>query len=869
MTARRTSASPSASAGWPPAAANAVGPLAGLRVLDLADESGALTGKLLGDLGADVIAVEPPGGVRSRTIGPFWRDEPHPDRSLFHWYYGTSKRSMVLDLDRAEGRAALARLAAAADVLIETAPPGAMDRAGLGCGALAIRNPGLVFTSITPFGQSGPWRDRLGSDMVAAALAGMVYVNGFPDAPPLHPLGLQAFHSAAFYAAVATLAALHARERLGRGQHVDVSVLEATAAAVESVAGFYRQNGTVQRRNGSLHWTRYFRVARCRDGYLLHCTMGDWTSLIEWVKADGKAADLDSPAWEDFNHRRTYAEHLFDVLDEWVKDQAVADVVAGAQLRRIPYAMVMPPEAQHANEQLAARGFYVPVEHPELGVTILYPGAPYLFGATPWAIRRRPPLLGEHTVAVLSALGLTADQIAAARGDDRVTTTRAPGDDRGAPAYATGDDAGAGACAAGEDAAHTGARAAVGPYGPPPPATASGSGPRALDGVTVLDFTWVVAGPVATRILADQGARVIKVERRDSLDFGARRGGFSGNLNRGKESVVIAMDRSEGLELARRLVAGADVVIDNFSARVMRNWGLDYGGLQAIRPDIIAVSMSGFGLTGPHRDYVSYGPTLQALSGFTLLMREEGGEPAGWGYSYADMAGGAAAALATLAALHHKRRTGEGQLIDLAQFENACALIGPALLDFTANGRPARPFGNGSQERPGAPYGVYPCRGDDRWCAITVFDDAEWQRLAAALGHPPWTAEPRFASLASRRAHAADLDRHLSAWTRARGAHDAMETLQRAGVAAGVVANAVDLCERNVQLAARGYCVRLATPEGEEVVVDGVPFSLSITPGYVAAPGPLAGEHGERVLTEMLGIAPSEVTRLRAIGVIG
>src|SRR6185295_8591833 len=167
---------------------------------------------------------------------------------------------------------------------------------------------------ITPFGMTGPWRDRVGSDAIATALAGMQYVNGAPDGPPLQPFGLQAYHSAGFYAAIATLCALHARDRLGHGQHVDVSVLEATTAAVESVAAFYRQNGTVQQRNGSLHWTRYFRAGRCRDGWVLHCSLGDWTSLIEWVKADGKAADLAEPVWDDFQHRRARAEHLFDVL---------------------------------------------------------------------------------------------------------------------------------------------------------------------------------------------------------------------------------------------------------------------------------------------------------------------------------------------------------------------------------------------------------------------------------------------------------------------------------------------------------------------------------------------------------------------------
>ncbi len=715
------------------------GPLAGLRVLDLADESGALAGKLMGDLGADVIAVEPPDGLRSRALGPFWRDRAHPDRSLFHWYYGTSKRSVVLDLERADGAAAFTRLAAEADVVIETAPPGAVVGADVGYESLGRAHPRLVWTSITPFGQTGPWRDRPGSEMVAAALGGMVYVNGFPDRAPLHPLGLQAFHSAAFYAVIATLCALHARARLGRGQHVDVSVLEAAAAAVEPVAGFYHQNGTVHGRGGSLHWTRYFRVARCRDGYLMHCTLGDWTSLVEWVNADGMAADLVGPEWEDFTHRRVHAEHLFDVLDAWVRDQNVADVVEGAQLRRIPYAKVLPPEAQHENPQLAARGFWVPVVHPELEVTILYPGAPYLFGRTPWAIRRRPPLLGEHTGEVLGALGLGAAEIAAASGAGQVAM-RSPRPR--VTVRATSNDA-----------------------DPLAARLAARTGTRALDGVTVLDFTWVVAGPVATRILADQGARVVKIERRDSLDFGTRRGGFTGNLNRGKQSIVLAMGRPEGQALARRLVAAADVVIDNFSARVMRNWGLDYAGLTAIRPDVVAVSMSGFGLTGPHRDYVSYGPTLQALSGFTLLMREPDGEPAGWGYSYADMAGGHAAALAVMAALQHRARTGEGQLVDLAQFENTCALIGPALLDFTANERAARPCGNRSQERPGAPYGVYPCRGTDRWCAVTVFDDAQWRGLAGALGDPPWTRDPRFATAASREQHADALDAELAACT--------------------------------------------------------------------------------------------------------
>jgi len=382
----------------------------------------------------------------------------------------------------------------------------------------------------------------------------------------------------------------------------------------------------------------------------------------------------------------------------------------------------------------------------------------------------------------------------------------------------------------------------------------------------------VVAGPVATRILADHGAEVIKVERRDSLDFGSRRGGLTGNLNRGKQSIVLNMADPRGVEVARALVAGADVVIDNFSARVMRNWGLDYDSLRNIKPDIIAVGMSGFGHTGPHRDYVSYGPTLQALSGYTLLMRHRGGEPAGWGFSYSDMAGGYNAALAVLLALWHRHRTGRGQFIDLSQFESVTALLGPLLLDILANGATVDPFGNRSQERPGAPHGVYRCRDAerpadeiprDRWCAITVFGDEDWTSFGRALGDPAWCREARFASLAGRLANHDALDELVTAWTRARSAEEVMHTLQRHGVAAGVVNDARDLCERDAQLQARGYWATVTTPEGETFAFDGLPVRLSATPGRVLTPGPLLGEHTDSVLHRVLRLSPDAIARLR------
>lgn len=370
------------------------GALAGVRVVDLADQTGALAGKLLAGLGADVVLVEPPGGSPLRAIPPYWQGAPDPERSLFFWFYAAGKRSAVIDVERPDGAARLDALAAQADVVIETgAPPSRFD-------ALRVANPRLVVVSITPFGQAGPYRAWRASDTVAEAMGGMLYVNGHADGPPLRALGLQAYHQAGIFAAVGTVAALLARETTGRGQHVDVSLQASVAGALEHVPGFYHQIGLVARRQGTLHWTRYFCVGRCKDGWVMHCTLGDWTSLVEWMKADGMAADLGDPAWEDIRQRQLGGEHLFDVLDAWAARYTVEELVENAQLRRIPYAAVRAPEALLRDPHLAARGFFVPIEHPDLGIALPYPGAPFRPGAAPWHVAR-PPRLGEHTDEVL------------------------------------------------------------------------------------------------------------------------------------------------------------------------------------------------------------------------------------------------------------------------------------------------------------------------------------------------------------------------------------------------------------------------------------------------------------------------------------
>ena len=389
-----------------------------------------------------------------------------------------------------------------------------------------------------------------------------------------------------------------------------------------------------------------------------------------------------------------------------------------------------------------------------------------------------------------------------------------------------------------------------------------GSGARLpLEGIRVLDFTWVVAGPVATRILADHGAEVIKLERKPG-PLGARQTGLQGDLHRNKRSIAVNMGTPRGVEIARRLAQISDIVMDNFSARVMRSWGMDFASLSQLKPDIVCVSMSGLGHTGPRSNYVSYGPTLQALAGFTLLMQDGGGEPAGYGYSYADMSGGYTGALAALIALWHRRRSGQGQFVDLSQFETLISVVGPALLDIAVNGREQAPPGYRSQELPAAPHGVYRCRprggDDDRWLAIGVRSQAQWDGFVGAIGSPSWAHEAKFRTLYLRMRNSVELDANVARWAADQEAESAMERLQTAGVAAGVVANGADICARDPQLRARNFWGTVPLPNGTSTHVTGIPMKLSATPGAIRTPSPVIGEANDYVLGELLGMSRAE-----------
>lgn len=395
----------------------------------------------------------------------------------------------------------------------------------------------------------------------------------------------------------------------------------------------------------------------------------------------------------------------------------------------------------------------------------------------------------------------------------------------------------------------------------------------ALKGIRVLDFTWIHAGPSATRILSDQGAQVIKVESNQALSVvggpasnTARGLGQRHNWNAGKSSISLNMKTDAGKELARRLVAVSDVVAENFSGRVMPGWGMDYEGVRTIRPDIIMLSMSGFGRTGPWKDRVSYGQTLQAWSGFTDLTGFPDTKPSGPASAYSDAVGGMAGAQAVLLALIQRARTGRGQWIDLSQMEAMSALLGPLALELSANGHSVQRTGNRLHHGGGAPHGAYRCKGDDRWLAITVFTDHEWADFVGAIGSPAWASDQRFARAESRLGHADDLDRLVESWTVEQNAEEAMHLLQAAGVAAGVVQTGQDLAENDPHLRERGLFQQVPDAAGTLRTIERAPYKLSLTPGEVTRGAPEFGADQDFVLREILGVDDEELAEMAIAG---
>lgn len=805
------------------------GPLAGLRVVELGGPLVQYAGKLLVDLGAEVVLVEPPEGHPWRRQAPFaTATERGPAAEAvsipFLWWNG-GKRSLALDLGRDEDRRRLRDLLAEADGLLDGTLPGHLDSLGLSYAELRRANPGLVIASLTPFGLSGPRRNAPATDLTLQAAGGLAYVCGHPEWPPAPGPCWQGYLLAAGNATAGLLLSLYNRLASGRGDLVEVSAQEAIAAEpLLNQVVKYSLTGEVLGRDGPRSRRGAARLYPATDGFV-YIEINDiwqWEKFVEWT---GNCPPINEERWRDRIYRRDHADELDAAIADFTRGRTRGEVYEAAQANHLAVGATCTPAEFVDNLQARARSFFIEVEDPVLG-RHRQPGAPYRLSATPWTPggRRGPRLPSLERASESAGPSWAADL-------PRWNAVRAA---------------------------------------------------RDLSRLRVADFSSRVAGPCVTRYLADHGAEVIKIENphrpvgRDARGNGDARGRLDGSLmfdevNRNKLSLAVDMGQAAGRNLARRLVAASDLVVENFSRRVMRRWGFDYASLRQVRPDLIMMSMQGLGQTGPHAEHVSVGLVLSSLSGLSWLWRGRGYPgPVGPGYAYPDYAVPLHGLVALLAALLHRARTGEGQFIDVAQLEATACLIGPAFLDHLVNGRVLPP--DDWQGGEGEPEGVFPCarEGDrgDRWCAMSVREDGEWFRLCAAMGRPDWASDPRFATREARRRGRTALAEAIGQWTASQTRAQVVAALEGAGIPVASVLDSGDLYA-DLHLRRRGFLLPQEHQDaGLATHLAPVLRSAEAPPAVRSLRPDLSGDR-DYVLGDVLGLDGGSIARLRQEGVIG
>ncbi len=792
--------------------ANSSSALAGLRVLDLTGRQGGYCGLLLANLGAEVILVEPTGGDPMRRQGPFKDNLPHPDGSLAFVAFHTNKQSIVVDLHAEEGRRTLRELVRHTDALIEDRPIGFLDRVGLGYQALGGINPALVMTSITGFGLSGPYRDFKSPSIVDFAMGGLMNLCGHPERAPLMGPCDVAYHLGSVHAAFGTLVALYNRRVEGRGEHVEVSLQEVLVAdPFLRIITRYSVTGEIPERTGHSQSTTVAETYKCKDGYArIFVNQPDhWRRFVEWL---GSPSELSDPKLESVPNRLALRPLIDQLVEARTMNYETGKFFDEFQSQRLAASPINSPSAFLADPQTEHRAYVAEVDHRYLG-RHRFPGDPYKFSESPWRVERGAPLLGEHQQEIAGGFSRPSPWVSELKGS-------------------------------------SGARAA---------------NSLAFTGVRMVSFPTGIVGPALAGLMAEHGAEVITVEAARSLRSPQRgqRWQAASDLesNYGKKRVAINMKHPEGLALAKRLIAVSDVVAENFSARVMASWGLDYPRMKQVREDIIMASLQAFGQTGPRRDYVSFGPILMSFAGMAYLWRDPEIERPGAACqtAFPDYVAPSYGALAILAALHYRARTGKGQYIDISQAETAASMIGPAYLEWLVNGREPQPQGNFSAFA--APHGAYRCKGDDRWCVIAVETQEEWQKFCEAVGHKDWAADPRFADLAARVAHRQELDALVESWTSRRTPHQVMLILQREGIASGVVQTAEDLyCDPHLR--ERGFAREVYHPQVGWVTRAGPSVRLLDKQAQGNQAAHTAGEDNEAVFGAILGFSKEQIMDL-------
>jgi len=798
-------------------------PLAGLRVVDSASERGELCGRLLADLGADVIRVEPPGGDPSRRLGP-----GRNGVSYFFALRNLGKRSWCLDPSVPGSLDAFHHLLEEADFWIESSRP---NRAAPGLDPLAASraHPGLIVTSITDFGHTGPYRDYAGSDPVLVALSGMLFKAGVAAYPPVLPPGYSAYDIAGVTAAFATLTAYWQKRWTGRGQHLDLSVMEACAQTTDwGLAGLGMFKQLLERdpasevRNGA---GSSYNIYPCRDGYVRVSvvTRREWHKIREWL---GEPEILQDPHWDTSGARAEIRDVIEPMYEGLFADQTMMDLSVEGQKRGLGVTPLLTPSDVLSLEHFQALESFVEAEVAP-GLSARVADGFYRFDGV--RIGRRGPA-------------------------PAVPQPGAP-----PPAWEV---------PAGVKPYGTDSPSSSGPDGASEPVAEAGE--RPFVGIRVLDFGVAGAAPEIGRLLAEYGADVIRVESpgrpdlfRTLLGTGDMTALFASS-SRTKRSFGVNFKDAEGIQAVKTLIATADVLVENLPPGTMEGMGLSWAEVQAVNPRLVMLSTQLMGRRGPWMAWRGYGANTQPVAGLTHLWSYPDTEPLGANVAFPDHVVGRLATTAVIAALVQRRHTGRGVHIDVAQVEAVLNLLGDLYLGEALEPGSLGPVGNHSDRD--APWGVFQCQGLERWCVVTVRDDQDWSGLVAALGHPAWARDERFSTSTGRVAAAGELNGRLAEWAAGRSDREAMETLQAHGVPAGLMMY-ISREPDDPHLRARGYIREIVQDPIGPILLEGPAFYGSGMPDTRIEPAPHLGEH-TRVLAAELGLDPDEVARLESTGAL-
>jgi crotonobetainyl-CoA:carnitine CoA-transferase CaiB-like acyl-CoA transferase len=821
--------------------------LNGLRVLDLSHGvAGPFAARLLGDMGAEVVKVEEPGrGDFARREEPLKKDAPEPERSLLFQYLNWNKRGVTLDLRSEASHAALRKLVERSDCVIEAFRPGTLAGWGIGVERLLEWNPNVVVTSVTNFGQTGPYAAYRATDLVVHAMGGVMQISGRVDREPLKHGLQQALFCAGLNAAYATLAArLAVVASGGPGEHVDLSIHEVLASEHSANAPLYAMLGAVQGRRAVAQDPFSGEPIPTGNGYLSvqaggGTPFGDYADLLGVPALRDRFATLAA--------RVRAPDEVRKLIEDAVADKDAKDLFLAGAKKRFLTGFVQTADDLLACPHLEAREFWAEIDHPATGA-YRFPGELVKLSKTPITIRRRAPLLAEHNHEVLeSELGFSAREAAAMQ--SRPATPRRD------------------------------ARASMKPKQAVRPPAPQRTLP--LAGMRVLDLSTVLAIPYCGGLLSDLGAEVIKIEAPNRLDTMRtndwlsreagpgddpwnRAGGFH-TVNRGKRSLVLNLAEARGREVFRKLVAVSDIVINNYTPRVLRGWGLGYDELRKIRPDVILLSNTGYGSTGPWSPFPTQGTVLENTMGITAYTGYRGDKPWKAGQSYPDFITCWTGLTALMAAVLHRKATGDGQSIDMGMYQVGVALMPEPLLALQANGETWERIG--SEDRMHVPSNVYPAAGDDKWLTLSVTRDDEWVAFAQAIGRPELGSDARYREESQRRSRREEIDAIVRTWTAQQDALAATQILQAAGIAAGPVLNNRDLL-LDPHLRARGFYeyVEHWQPMGVRPLI-GRPYTFRNTPLRIHKGAPRYGEDNRYVLRDLIHLDEAEIAALYSEGI--